>query len=128
MASINPKLKDRPDSSELVSFVPMAAVDSVSGQVVESDERKFGDVQKGYTVFADGDILLAKITPCFENGKIAQALLRMYGGWTPTGPVGAPDSLPTSAAEEAADVGGERFSPLQRIRPQRRVEPGQRNR
>src|SRR5207253_2857111 len=32
-------------------------------------------VSKGYTFFRDGDLLLAKITPCFENGKIAQATL-----------------------------------------------------
>ena len=33
------------------------------------------DVKKGYTPFHDGDLLVAKITPCFENGKTAQARL-----------------------------------------------------
>ena len=36
-------------------------------------ERPFGDVRKGYTAFAKDDVLLAKITPCFENGKAAVA-------------------------------------------------------
>ena len=36
---------------------------------------------KGYTLFQDGDILFAKITPCMENGKgaIAHGLLNGYG-------------------------------------------------
>lgn len=33
----------------------------------------YGEVKKGYTVFQDGDILFAKITPCMENGKGALA-------------------------------------------------------
>ena len=33
----------------------------------------FGDVYPNYTYFADGDVLLAKITPCFENGKLGIA-------------------------------------------------------
>jgi type I restriction enzyme M protein len=38
-------------------------------------------VLTGYTYFRDGDVLLAKITPCFENGKagIAQNLLNGIG-------------------------------------------------
>lgn len=35
--------------------------------------RRFGEVVKGYTYFADGDVLCAKITPCFENGKLGIA-------------------------------------------------------
>ena len=31
--------------------------------------RKWAEIKKGYTHFADADIVLAKITPCFENGK-----------------------------------------------------------
>ena len=43
-------------------------------------DRPYADVRKGYTYFETGDVLVAKITPCFENGKIAQALLpRQYG-------------------------------------------------
>ena len=32
------------------------------------------DYYNGYTYFRDGDVLLAKITPCFENGKVAIAI------------------------------------------------------
>ncbi len=35
--------------------------------------RPFGEVAGSYTYFADGDVLLAKITPCFENGKLGIA-------------------------------------------------------
>jgi len=51
-----------------VSFLPMAAV-SESGEITSQVERLFSEVSKGYTYFAEGDVLLAKITPCMENGK-----------------------------------------------------------
>jgi type I restriction enzyme, S subunit len=35
--------------------------------------RPLGEVSGSYTYFADGDVLLAKITPCFENGKLGIA-------------------------------------------------------
>lgn len=60
----------------LVSFVPMEAVGEYGGLVLES-EKQIADVKAGYTYFADGDVVLAKITPCFENGKgaLAEGLL-----------------------------------------------------
>ena len=42
-------------------------------EIVSFDERKLRDVKKGYTYFANGDVVFAKITPCMENGKIAIA-------------------------------------------------------
>lgn len=55
-----------------VSFVPMEAVGELGG--LDLSRRKFlGDVGAGYTYFRDGDIVVAKITPCFENGKGALA-------------------------------------------------------
>jgi type I restriction enzyme S subunit len=33
------------------------------------EERPWGEIKKGYTHFADGDVGMAKITPCFENAK-----------------------------------------------------------
>jgi type I restriction enzyme S subunit len=62
-----------------VSFVPMGAVDAYRGAITEAEERPFGAVRKGYTAFADGDVLLAKITPCFENGKAAVASSLLNG-------------------------------------------------
>ena len=55
--------------SALVHFVPMAAVmEDFKGIDVEQ-LRPLSEVRKGYTPFLAGDVLLAKITPCMENGK-----------------------------------------------------------
>ncbi len=56
----------------LVSFIPMEAVGEQGGMSL-NQERQFDEVYSGYTYFADGDIVVAKITPCFENGKGAIA-------------------------------------------------------
>ncbi len=53
-----------------VSFLPMEAV-SESGDFDVSRFGTISDYVSGYTYFRDGDVLLAKITPCFENGKTA---------------------------------------------------------
>jgi type I restriction enzyme, S subunit len=58
------------DLKQKVSFVPMAAV-SEEGQLVEHETRVLADTKKGYTYFERGDVIVAKITPCFENGKAA---------------------------------------------------------
>lgn len=71
IAEINPKLPFDVADDTLVSFIPMPAVEAVSGQVDCSAIRKYAEVKKGYTQFIDGDVILAKITPCMENGKIA---------------------------------------------------------
>ena len=62
---------DFPDDTE-VSFVPMDAVGELGGLRLEYI-RELGDVYNGYTYFANGDVCIAKITPCFENGKGAIA-------------------------------------------------------
>lgn len=75
VCDINPRLPRThalSDDDE-VSFVPMAAVDEVSGAIRSAEVRRFAEVKKGYTSFADGDVLFAKITPCMENGKAALA-------------------------------------------------------
>ncbi|CTQ33932.1 hypothetical protein [Jannaschia rubra] len=55
-----------------VSFAPMDALKNGLGGLGEMDVRPCGDLAKGsYNFFANGDILLAKVTPCFENGKKA---------------------------------------------------------
>ena len=56
----------RPDDE--VSFVPMEAVGEYGGLNLELT-RAIADVGSGYTEFDDGDVVVAKITPCFENGK-----------------------------------------------------------
>ena len=61
------------DDDTPVSFVEMAAV-SNDGFIAEKITRPLGEVRKGgYKYFAEGDIIIAKITPCMENGKCAIA-------------------------------------------------------
>lgn len=55
-----------------VSFIPMDAVD-VKGGLNLDQTRVLADMSGGYTEFQDGDVVVAKITPCFENGKAALA-------------------------------------------------------
>lgn len=51
-----------------VTFLPMEAIGE-QGQLDRSICRDLDDVRSGYTQCFDGDVLVAKITPCFENGK-----------------------------------------------------------
>ncbi|TPL59479.1 restriction endonuclease subunit S, partial [Mesorhizobium sp. B2-4-3] len=53
---------------EEVSFLPMEAIGDDGSLRLEAT-RRLGDVQSGYSYFRDGDVAVAKITPCFENGK-----------------------------------------------------------
>ena len=75
ICTINPRIERSgiPEEDMLVSFVPMAAVDERSGMITACEDRRLGDVSKGFTAFEDGDVLFAKITPCMENGKAALA-------------------------------------------------------
>lgn len=50
----------------------MEAVGEKNGEINIQDEV-YNSVSTGYTQFAEGDLLFAKITPCMENGKIAIA-------------------------------------------------------
>jgi len=61
----------------------MADVDE-NGTTSNGQLRPYSEVRKGYTPFRDGDLLVAKITPCFENGKIAQAILPTETGFGST--------------------------------------------
>ena len=70
VADLNPKASEgrKLDSTTEVSFVPMESVGEYGGLDL-SLTKELADVGDGYTYFADGDVLVAKITPCFENGK-----------------------------------------------------------
>ena len=50
------------------TFLPMTNIGE-NGEINCSIVRDIADVRDGYTRFFDGDVLIAKITPCFENGK-----------------------------------------------------------
>lgn len=79
IATINPQRSAVADDTA-VSFVSMDMV-SEEGGIVEQETRVYSEVRNGYTHFANGDILLAKITPCLENGKgaLAQDLVNGIG-------------------------------------------------
>ncbi len=71
ICEINPKAQTLADDV-MVSFVAMTDV-SEDGGINTSIVRPFYEVKKGFTFFIEGDVLLAKITPCMENGKGALA-------------------------------------------------------
>ena len=64
-----------------MSFVPMAAVSEKDGAITHAESRPIASVSKGFTYFAEGDVIFAKITPCMQNGKsaIARGLLSGLG-------------------------------------------------
>lgn len=72
VAQVNPRLPSGADESQDVSFVGMAAV-SEGGTLLHEEKRRLADTKKGFTYFSCDDVLLAKITPCFENGKCLKA-------------------------------------------------------
>ncbi len=51
----------------------MEAVSDEYGVIAKPGMRTLGEVRKGYTYFAENDVIFAKITPCMENGKCAIA-------------------------------------------------------
>lgn len=70
IAEINPKI-DVSDDEQEISFIPMPLISTRFDGSHEFEIKKWKDVKKGYTHFANGDIAIAKITPCFENSKAA---------------------------------------------------------
>ena len=66
------EVKSMPGETD-VSFVPMADINTFDATFIPKEHRKLSDVLSGFTYFRNNDILLAKITPCFENGKAAIA-------------------------------------------------------
>lgn len=70
VAELNPS---KSEISELrreseVTFLPMEAIGD-DGSLNLDRTRPIAEVENGYTYFRDGDVTIAKITPCFENGK-----------------------------------------------------------
>ena len=70
VVKVNPRLPKDTDESQLVTFLKMASV-SEQAELLEQESRVLADTKKGFTYFERNDVLLAKITPCFENGKAA---------------------------------------------------------
>ena len=64
---INPK--NNIEDNKEVSFIPMTLISDGFSNKHSYEVRLWGDVKKGFTHFQEGDIGIAKITPCFENRK-----------------------------------------------------------
>lgn len=77
-ARINPKASIPLEETTPVSFLPMEAIGD-DGTLRLDQTRAVRDVSQGYTYFEDGDVTIAKITPCFENGKGA-VMASLVGG------------------------------------------------
>ena len=68
VCTINPKISH--PCYDIVSYVPM---DCVKNGYMESKEISVSHISSGLTIFSNNDIIMAKVTPCFENGNIAIA-------------------------------------------------------
>ena len=79
---INPR--NNIDDNTEVSFVPMANISEGYANSFVSDSRLWRKVKTGYTHFAENDIGIAKISPCFENKKsvVFTGLINGYGAGT----------------------------------------------
>jgi type I restriction enzyme M protein len=68
---VNPRKSEVADleGSTIVSFVPMSDIGEHEMFFEPKDTKRLDEVTSSYTYFKDGDVLLAKVTPCFENGK-----------------------------------------------------------
>ena len=66
-AVINPRNAASDDIK--ASFVPMTLIGSAFTDKHQDEKRLWKEIKQGFTHFAEGDIGVAKITPCFENSK-----------------------------------------------------------
>ena len=69
IAELNPTLVQTLRDDELVSFVPMSAVDAESARTVKPDERRYSEVSKGYTPFSTATCWLQRLPPVLRMGK-----------------------------------------------------------
>lgn len=67
IGKINPR--NETDDDTTVGFSTMSMISEEYGSVPKYEERRWKDVKKNLTPIATGDVVLAKITPCFENSK-----------------------------------------------------------
>jgi type I restriction enzyme, S subunit len=82
MTRMNPSKQEVAHISRdaMCDFLPMESVGE-DGILRLENQRLLGEVETGYTFFAEGDVTYAKITPCFENGKgaVMQGLSEGFG-------------------------------------------------
>ena len=71
LAVINPPKSELPKCAMECTFMPMV---KLRRGLIDTDEQKpIEEVYDGYTYFRENDIIMAKVTPCYENGNIAIA-------------------------------------------------------
>jgi type I restriction enzyme S subunit len=68
LTRLNPSRKRFFEADETCVFLPMESV-STEGRILHQQYRLVNEVREGFTYFERGDVVMAKITPCFENGK-----------------------------------------------------------
>ena len=64
---VNPK--NKASNNIQAGFVPMASIHDGYSDKFHYDVKQWGEIKSGFTHFADGDIAVAKISPCLENRK-----------------------------------------------------------
>jgi len=72
LVDLDPKVPKELPMDKEVSFVTMTDIAELGG-IINQEVRQVSEIRKGFTYFAEGDVLFAKITPCMENGKGAIA-------------------------------------------------------
>ena len=82
ITTLNPKNELGDDLD--VGFIPMPCVSDGFRNEHRYEMKKWGEVKNGFTHFANGDIGVAKITPCFQNRKsvVFHNLPNGYGAGT----------------------------------------------
>ena len=70
IAQFSPEITHDVDYNEDIGYAPM---NSIKNGYMEPLSANFSSLKSGLTPFQDGDVVLAKVTPCFENGNIAIA-------------------------------------------------------
>jgi type I restriction enzyme M protein len=82
ICAVNPQKKQFGDTNKTrVSFVPMVSLNEHQISFRPTEVKQLSEVSSSYTYFENNDVLLAKVTPCFENGKagIARELVNGIG-------------------------------------------------
>ena len=64
---INPR--NKAEDNTVAGFIPMTLIDDGYSNTFSYEERKWGTIKTGFTHFANGDVAVAKISPCLENRK-----------------------------------------------------------
>ena len=77
VGEISPRNDAKDDAP--ASFIPMSGIPQLHQGALFSEAARWGDIKKGFTHFANGDVVVAKITPCFENGKAASIAALEHG-------------------------------------------------